>query len=73
MLSLQTQSNLVKCKIISQKKERNTGKNAKSTYRRLKVRLECSFLKLHLFSKNLVDSPYSACGEIENGCDLRFS
>ena len=44
-----------------------TGKRLGQIYH-ARLRTNCSSLNLHLFSKNLTDSPLCACGSIENTC-----
>ena len=34
----------------------------------VRLRTNCSSLKLHLYSKNIIDSPLCVCGEIEDTC-----
>ncbi|MEW8542639.1 MAG: reverse transcriptase family protein, partial [Candidatus Thiodiazotropha sp.] len=38
-----------------------------------RLRLECSSLNAHLYSRNLVDSPLCVCGEIENTTHFIFN
>ena len=38
----------------------------KSSVHHARLRMHCSSLNEHLFSKNIVDSPYCQCGEIED-------
>ena len=39
--------------------------NRLSQIRHTRLRTDCSALNYHLFSKNIVDSPHSACGAVE--------
>ena len=38
-----------------------------------RLRLECSSLNAHLYSKNIVDSPLCVCGDIENSTHFFFN
>ena len=48
------------------------GADRRTEVEHARLRMHCSSLKEHLFSKNIVDSPYCDCGEIEDSYHFIF-
>ena len=64
-LSLNIFKNRLKSNLITPPRYFNTDKRLNQMYH-ARLRTACSPLRQHLHSKNIVDSPYCTCGDIED-------